>query len=366
MLPKLVVETGEILEGKPFGAVGETYGELVFNTSLTGYQEIITDPSYKGQIVVMTNPHISNYGVNSEDMENSRVCVEGFVVSEDSKVYSNYRATGSLNDFLKKNNIVGICGIDTRYLTKIIRSCGTIHAMLTYREFSKEQYIEILKSKPRIEEKNLVQDVSTSKPYLYSNFGQSTSKGKVCVIDYGVKKSILEELKKRRFSVEVVPFNVSTEELLQKKPSFYLFSNGPGDPKTIVEIAKKQIQTLVKENQNLFCICLGHQLIALSLGVPTYKLLFGHHGGNHPVKDLEVGKIYITSQNHNFSVREKEAQDKGFVVKYRNLYDGTLEGMYHKEYNIFSVQFHPEAGPGPADTKFIFDEAVNFFDKRNK
>lgn len=362
MYPKLVLETGEVLEGKPFGAIGECWGELVFNTCISGYEEIITDPSYKGQIVVMTNPHINNYGINYEDIESGTICVEGFVVYENTKLYSNYRAKDELDNFLKKSNIVGISGIDTRYLTKIIRSVGSLRAMITYRESSKEQYLNILKSKPRIEEQDLVVQVSTKKPYIYH-----TSKEKlpcnssVCVLDYGVKRSILEELKKRGFSVEVLPFNITVKELLTKNSFFYLFSNGPGDPKKVVDIAQKQIKALIEENRNLFCICLGHQLVALSMGIPAYKLLFGHHGGNHPVKDLEHNKIFITSQNHNFAVKEKEAQDNGFVIKYKNLYDGTLEGMYHKEHHIFSVQFHPEAGPGPTDTKFIFDEAINFF-----
>lgn len=370
MVPKLVLETGEILEGSPFGAIGETFGELVFNTSITGYEEIITDPSYKGQIVVMTNPHISNYGVNYEDVESSCVCIEGLVVYEDSRIFSNYKAKEGLNNFLKKNNIVGICAIDTRYITKVIRNYGSVSAMITYKELSKTEYMDILKSKPSIAKRNLVPEVSTRKPYIYNKFStkQSTlnTRRRVCIIDYGVKRSILNELEKIGFAIEVVPFNTQPKKLLERKPLFYLFSNGPGDPQKVKDIAKEQVQTLVKENQNLLGICLGHQLVSLSLGVPTYKLLFGHHGGNHPVKDLESGKIYITSQNHNFAVREKEAEDNGFIIKYRNLYDGTVEGMYHSKHNIFSVQFHPEAGPGPVDTKFIFGCAIEFFSKRNK
>lgn len=370
MTPKLVLETGEIIEGSPFGATGETFGELVFNTSISGYQEIITDPSYKGQIVVMTNPHIGNYGINYEDIESSSICVEGFVVYEDSKIYSNYRAKEGLNNVLKKNNVVGICGIDTRYVTKIIRSYGSLRAMITYKQLGENKYVEMIKSKPCVEEQDLVGEVSTRKRYLYKKYpGSSISKysnGCVCVLDYGVKRSILNELEKRGLAVEVVPFNTQPKKLLEKEFVFYLFSNGPGDPQKVMDIAKEQVRMLIKENRNLFCICLGHQLVSLSLGVPTYKLLFGHHGGNHPVKDLEDNKIHITSQNHNFAVKEKEAKDNGFVVKYINLYDGTLEGMYHTDYNIFSVQFHPEAGPGPVDTKFVFDYTVEFFSKRNK
>jgi carbamoyl-phosphate synthase small subunit len=225
--------------------------------------------------------------------------------------------------------------------------------------------LQLVKSKPPIEEEDLVPQVSTKKTYTYF-IDKSFEHKKVCVIDYGVKKSILDEFKKRKFTVEVVPYNTSEEELLRKEAQIYLFSNGPGDPQKVKNIAQKQISSLLKHKHNIFCICLGHQLVALSLGVPTYKLLFGHHGANHPVKDLEENKIYITSQNHNFAVKEKEAIESGFIVKYRNLYDGTLEGMYHKDYNIFSVQFHPEAGPGPLDAKSIFDKAIEFFGKRNK
>ncbi|MFN7181304.1 MAG: glutamine-hydrolyzing carbamoyl-phosphate synthase small subunit [Planctomycetota bacterium] len=364
MKPKLVLETGDIVEGEPLGALGETYGELVFNTSFTGYQEILTDPSYKGQIVVMTNPHIGNYGINSNDGESNNIYVEGFVISSDCAIFSNCRGEESLNNFLKTHNIVGIQNIDTRYITKIIRKYGSISAMITYKELKEKEYVEILRSLPKIEQRDLVSFVSTKKAFTYQSRPAQTSQfpaRKVCVIDYGVKKSILNELTKRNFIVEVLPYNTSPEKLLKEKYFFYLFSNGPGDPQKVKSIAKEQIKMLIKENQKLFCICLGHQLVALALDISTYKLPFGHHGGNHPVKDMETNKIYITSQNHNFAVREDEAKNYGFMIKYKNLYDGTLEGMYHKKHNIFSVQFHPEAGPGPVDANVIFDCAIEFF-----
>jgi carbamoyl-phosphate synthase small subunit len=363
MEPKLILETGEVFVGKPLGAIGETYGELIFNTAISGYEEILTDPSYKGQIVVMTNPHIGNYGINFLDFESKNVWVEGFVVYETPKVYTNFRASSSLDALLKKCHIIGIQNIDTRYLTKLIRNSGSLMAMITYRDIDKLKCIEILKSKPPIEQRDLVKEVSTKKAYTYCDYNSPDKS--VVVIDYGVKKSILEEFKKRGFTVEVVPYNIQVKELLRKNSWLYFFSNGPGDPLKVQEIATNQIRALVQNRKNIFCICLGHQLVALAFGVPTYKLLFGHHGANHPVKDLQTGRIYITSQNHNFAVKENEAQDKGFIVKFRNLYDGTLEGMYHSEFNIFSVQFHPEAGPGPSDAKSVFDEALDFFYFRN-
>ncbi len=364
MVPKLVLETSEVFEGNPFGAIGETFGELVFNTSMSGYQEIITDPSYKGQIVVMTNPHIGNYGVNNIDIESKNIHVEGLVVSEDSALFSNWNAEDSLNNLLKRHNIVGIRNIDTRYITKIIRKYGSLPAMITYKDLKIEEYLKILKAKPKIEEQDLVSLVSTKKLYTLQPDDIPTFASpfkRVCILDYGVKNSILFELKKRNFIVDIFPYNTSIKKLLAKQYYFYLFSNGPGDPQKVKNIAKEQIQTLIKEKQNLFCICLGHQLVSLALDIPTYKLPFGHHGGNHPVKDLETNKIYITSHNHNFAVREKDAKEHGFTIKYINLYDETLEGMYHQEYNIFSVQFHPEASPGTTDAKFIFDYVIKFF-----
>ena len=360
----LLLEDGFYQEGLPLGAEGEVIGEVVFNTSMTGYQEILTDPSYKGQIVCMTYPLIGNYGINSQDVESSQVQVEGFIIKEKSKIYSNWRAEKSLEEYLKENNIVGIEGVDTRAITKHLRVKGSMKGIISTTDFNLESLKEKLEKFPSIVGRDLVKEVFNNQVYqweqpLISEFSPLISpQGKVVVIDCGVKYSILRNLKVYFEKVVVTPPVISLEKILEFQPQGILFSNGPGDPEPVsyaIDLAKKIIANLEKGKLNLAVmgICLGHQILGLALGAKTYKLKFGHHGGNHPVKDLRTGKIDITSQNHNFCV-DTQTLPEDIEITHINLYDNTPEGITHQRLPLFSVQFHPEAGPGPFDARYIF------------
>ncbi|MCM8778295.1 MAG: glutamine-hydrolyzing carbamoyl-phosphate synthase small subunit [Candidatus Omnitrophica bacterium] len=349
----LVLEDGAIFKGKSFGAVGEKYGEVVFNTSMTGYQEVLTDPSYKGQIVTMTYPLIGNYGVNREDVESRKPFVEGFVVRERSKITSNWRAEKSLDDYLKENGILGIEGIDTRALTLHIREKGAMKAVLSTEDFNLESLLKKVKSSLGLVGRDLVREVTSREKFVWS---APNPKYKVVVLDCGVKYNILRELIKNDCKVIVVPAETSLEEILEIGPDGVLLSNGPGDPAPLDYIVKTT-QGLIGKVP-IFGICLGHQILGLAFGGKTYKLKFGHHGGNHPVKDLRTGKIYITVQNHGFCVDIDSLPKKEIELTHLNLNDQTLEGLRHKKLPIFSVQFHPEAGPGPHDAQEIFKEFI--------
>lgn len=360
----LVLEDGTVFEGEGFGCQGEAFGEVVFNTSITGYQEIITDPSYKGQIVMMTYPLIGNYGVNDEDVESVKPWLEGFVVKELSSIRSNWRSTMSLDEYLKKHKVLGIQGLDTRALTRLLRSKGAMRGVVSTKDNDIKSLWEKVKKAPSLVGVDLVKEVTCKEPYEWSeNLGavKNKLKYKVVVLDCGVKFNILRNLVSAGCKVKVVPAITSAEEMLKLKPDGLLLSNGPGDPEAVtyvIETARKLLGQLP-----IFGICLGHQMLGLALGGKTYKLKFGHHGGNHPVKDLKTGKISITSQNHGFNVDMQSIPDKKAVMTHINLYDNTAEGLEHKKLKLFSVQYHPEAGPGPHDAGYLFERFVKMMKK---
>ncbi|EEG77909.1 glutamine-hydrolyzing carbamoyl-phosphate synthase small subunit [Dethiobacter alkaliphilus] len=362
----MVLADGTVFEGTGFGAEGEVIGEVVFNTSMTGYQEILTDPSYKGQIVTMTCPQIGNYGVNDEDAESSgRPKVEGFVVKEYLDFPSNWRAADSsgrcksLGNYLKENKIVGIEGIDTRALTAHLRNNGSQMGIISTFDFSVESLLHKVRSHPGIAELDLVEEVSAAQTFSWNkgcapwcrSVGKEDKPLNVAVYDFGVKHNILRNLAEAGFAVTVVPATTPAEQLLEKNFDGVLLSNGPGNPETVtyaIENTKKLLGKIP-----IFGICLGHQILGLAMGGRTYKLKFGHHGGNHPVMDLETERVEITAQNHNYCVDIKSLGGQ-VRLTHRNLYDGTEEGMQHVELPVFSVQHHPEAGPGPNDSTHIF------------
>ncbi|MEO6693831.1 MAG: glutamine-hydrolyzing carbamoyl-phosphate synthase small subunit [Ignavibacteria bacterium] len=349
---QLVLENGEIFDGNIFGYNGTTFGEVIFNTSLTGYQEILTDPSYYGQIIIMTYPLIGNYGTNDEDAESDKIQASGLIVSSYEDDWSNFNGLKSLEEYLTKNKIVGITGIDTRSLTKMVRSEGAMRGMITSEKLSPKKIMEKVLSSPAMEGHDLVKHVSTKDNYIVK---ADKVKYKIGVYDFGIKQNILREF--LRYDVELKVFNAETHftEIMDYKPDGIFLSNGPGDPEAVtygIENTRKLIET----NIPLFGICLGHQLIALALGAKTYKLKFGHRGGNHPVKNHLKNSIEITSQNHGFAVDEKTFDRNLVEVTHTNLYDNTNEGIRHKKFPVMSVQYHPEASPGPNDSKYLFDE----------
>lgn len=367
----LLLEDGFYLEGKSFGKEGETIGEVVFNTSMTGYQEILTDPSYKGQIVCMTYPLIGNYGVNDFDKESERIWVEGFIIKEKSRIVSNWRAKKSLEDYFKEYNVVGIEDIDTRAITKRLREKGSMKGIISTFDFDINSLKKKLDRFPSIVGQDLVKEVTHKEIFewkcdLEEKRTEEFPKEKFCVvvIDCGVKFSILRHLKERVEKVIVVPANISLGEILKLKPNGILFSNGPGDPSPVsyvIDTAKELIERLKRKEIKVAVmgICLGHQILGLALGGKAKKLKFGHHGGNHPVKDLRTGKIDITAQNHNFIIPPSTISDEDLALTHINLYDRTPEGTEHKKLPLFSVQFHPEAGPGPFDASYIFGKFID-------
>lgn len=358
----IALEDGTIFEGFSFGATGEKSGEVVFNTAMSGYQEILTDPSYKGQIVTMTCPLIGNYGVNPEDAESRRPFVEGFVVREASRIASNWRSKQTLQEYLKENNIIGIEGVDTRALTRHIRLQGAMKAVLSTEDLDEERLIHKARVSPGLIGRDLVKEVSCEETYLWPRLteesNQSTDKRlKIVVLDCGVKFNILRELINCGCRVTVVPAKTTAEEILRIEPDGLLLSNGPGDPAAVpyvIETVKKLLGKLP-----IFGICLGHQMLGQALGGKTYKLKFGHHGGNHPVKDLRTGRISITVQNHGFCVDIDSLNKEDIEITHINLNDNTLEGIRHKRLPIFSVQFHPECSPGPHDAQYLFGEFID-------
>ncbi|HPU90155.1 MAG TPA: glutamine-hydrolyzing carbamoyl-phosphate synthase small subunit [Spirochaetota bacterium] len=347
----LILEDGTEFTGTLFGHESETIGEVVFNTSMSGYQEVLTDPSYNGQIVAMTYPMIGNYGVNPDDVESDRVQVAGFVVKEYSKTYSNFRATQSLGDYLREARVSAIEGIDTRRLTLHIRDKGALRGGIF---LDRTGAVDRLKAHPNMEGLDLTLNVACATPYDFAPREKGTPH--VAVFDFGVKTNILRLLRDSGFSVTVHPGSRPLREVLGEGADGVFLSNGPGDPDA-VKYARALVADIAKEKVPCFGICLGHQILALGLGGRTYKLKFGHRGGNQPVKNLRTGSVEISSQNHGFAVDpESFANNSDIEITHRNLNDNTVEGFRHKSLPIFSVQYHPEAAPVPHDSRYLFEE----------
>ena len=362
----LVLEDGTFFEGFSFGHEGEAIGEVVFNTSLSGYQEILTDPSYKGQMVAMTYPEIGNYGVNPEDAESRKLFLEGFIVKNYNPVPSNYRSTSSLGDYLKRNKVVAIEGIDTRALTRHLRDHGNKMGIISTRhvkDLNKKNLLKKVREAPSMVGQDLAKTVTCDTPYVWTE-GLERSVGggvigaprfKVIAYDFGIKRNILRNLVSAGCHVTVVPASTPASEVLRQKPDGVFLSNGPGDPEPLHNVIEN-IQKLIGQVP-LFGICLGHQLLGLALGGRTYKLKFGHHGGNQPVMDLTTGKVEITAQNHGFAVDTDSLKGKAQLT-HVNLNDKTVEGLQVTGQPIFSVQYHPEAAPGPHDANYLFQRFV--------
>lgn len=364
----LALADGKIYEGEHFGSEGEVEAEIVFNTSMTGYQEIITDPSYCGQMVVMTYPLIGNYGINPEDFESDRPYLSGFIVKELSRVQSNWRSRGNLEDFLKETNVFGIQGIDTRALTRRIREKGAQQAILSTDITNPQSLVEKARQSPGLMGRDLVKEVTCKTSYDWNESEWAIQNGqtqlktnqdrpyKVIVYDFGVKRNILRKLTSAGCMVKVVPATTPANEVLAEQPDGVFLSNGPGDP-AAVPYAIENVKAII-EKIPVFGICLGHQILSLALNGSTYKLRFGHHGGNQPVLDVNSGKVEITSQNHGFAVQQNSLGNDVKVTS-TNLNDETIEGLQHKTWPVFSVQYHPEASPGPHDSNYLFENFVN-------
>lgn len=350
---RLVLESGDVFTGVNFGASGESIGEVVFNTGMTGYQEVLTDPSYCGQIVTMTYPLIGNYGVNVDDAESRGPYVHGFAVREFSELPSHYKSMDSLEGYLKKHGVIGIAGIDTRQLTKRIRSEGTMKAILTTANSPVEELLAKLSEPLR---RDQVERVTT--PILYRCPGEGR---RVVAMDFGMKSGVVRSLLARHCDVIVVPAHTTAEEILEWKPDGVMLSNGPGDPEDVLYAIETVGQLLGKVP--VFGICLGLQLIALACGAQTEKMRFGHRGVNHPVKDLRTGQVAITSQNHGYVVNASSLLRTDLMLTHVNQNDGTVEGLMHTKFPAFCVQYHPEARPGPDDSDYLFDDFIEMMDQ---
>ncbi|MFI5184293.1 MAG: glutamine-hydrolyzing carbamoyl-phosphate synthase small subunit [Vicinamibacteria bacterium] len=353
----LALEDGTVFEGRGFGRTGETTGEVVFNTALCGYQEVLTDPSYAGQIVTMTYPHIGNYGVNGEDVESARPQVAGFVVRELSAVASSWRSSGSLDRYLDENGIVGISEIDTRKLTRHLRTHGAKRGVVSRISSDAAALVGRAQGSRSMVGLDLAREVTCSEAYRAEGPSREVSRPyRVVAYDFGIKRNILRKLAAAGCEVTVVPAMTTAAEALALGPDGVFLSNGPGDPEPVT-YAVEAVKALM-ERLPVFGICLGHQILGLACGGKTFKLKFGHRGANHPVKDLRSGRIEITSQNHGFAVDSALFERPEFILTHVNLNDGTVEGFRHRDLPILSVQYHPEASPGPHDSHYLFDEFV--------
>ena len=350
----LILEDGTVFCGQSIGSTREVISEIVFNTSMTGYLEVLTDPSYAGQAVVMTYPLIGNYGICYEDMESEKPWPDGYIVRELSRIPSNFRSQGTIQEFLTRHDIPGIAGIDTRALTKILREKGTMNGMITTNEnYNLDEVLPKLKAYTT---GKVVEKVTCKEKYVLEGDGP-----KVALMDFGAKRNIARNLNKRGCQVTVYPALTSAEEILADHPDGIMLSNGPGDPKECTSIIK-EIKKLYDSEVPIFAICLGHQLMALANGADTYKMKYGHRGGNHPVKDLKTGRVYISSQNHGYVVNTDTLDPSVAVPAFTNVNDGTNEGLAYTGKNIFTVQFHPEACPGPQDSGYLFDRFMNMME----
>ena len=354
----LILEDGHVFTGRSIGSAREAVSEIVFNTSMTGYLEVLTDPSYSGQAVVMTYPLIGNYGICYEDMESDRPWVDGFIVRELSRMPSNFRSEDTIQHFLEKNDIPGICGIDTRALTKILRESGTMNGMITTDEnYSLEEVMKKLKAYSTGDE---VSKVSCQQKTVLPGDGY-----KVALLDLGAKRNIARSLNNRGCEVTIYPSHTSADDIIASHPDGIMLSNGPGDPKACGKVIQ-EIRKIYQTDIPVFAICLGHQLMALATGADTYKLKYGHRGGNHPVRDLETGRVYISSQNHGYAVDVSSLDPAVAVPAFENVNDGTNEGLKYVGKNIFTVQYHPEACPGPQDSGYLFDRFIRMMEvKKN-
>lgn len=350
----LILEDGTVFAGKSIGKPKEVISEIVFNTSMTGYLEVLTDPSYAGQAVVMTYPLIGNYGICHEDMESLRPWPDAFIVRELSRIPSNFRSEDTIQHFLEEHDIPGICGIDTRALTKILREKGTMNGCIT----TNEQYNieEILPRLRAYTTGKVVEKVTCAEKYVLPGDGK-----KVALLDLGAKKNIARNLNQRGCEVTVYPAGTAAEEILAARPDGIMLSNGPGDPKECTGVIE-ELKKLYASDVPIFAICLGHQLMALANGADTHKMKYGHRGGNHPVKDLQTGRVYISSQNHGYVVDTDNLDPKVAVPAFVNVNDGTNEGLAYTGKNIFTVQFHPEACPGPRDSGYLFDRFMKMME----
>ena len=368
----LALEDGTWVKGQSAGAEGESAGEVVFNTSMTGYQEILTDPSYAGQIVTMTCPEIGNYGVATEDVESRKPQVAGFIIRDESPMASNWRASGTLREYLVDNKIVAISDIDTRALTRQLRSSGVMRGVIaTGRQLDPATLVEKARAIPQMEGSDLVKVVTTEAPFDWpeedpDEFGitpkrRGASRKRIAAYDFGMKWNILRRLSAHGCDVRVFPASAPASDLLAIQPDGVFLSNGPGDPAAL-PYAIDNAKQLVASDVPVFGICLGHQILGLAMGGKTFKLKFGHRGANHPVKKLETGKVEITSQNHGFAVDPKTLP-ADVEVTHLNLYDGTVEGLRHKDHPVFCVQYHPEASPGPHDADYLFDDFLDVIER---